>query len=262
MRDFLNLGAGILVAMSVLTACAEQVPDVLTVSARVEIDVMPDAAVVDIQLQERASSREDVLKKIVEKQNSLREGLKNQEGIKSIKFEANEVRILPVSTQECARSLLGKMGEYADLDDAYEAYELCPNTDFRASISLSATIMPPAAAGAALSYATLSEVSLAELDEFIIVDMQKAKQNAKSAAAGKIRSIAQDIASQSGVKLGRIKSLSFKGDSHFAVDKYGDQEIVVTARKRVTMTEAVRLDVDPEFITIAETVTATFVISE
>ena len=242
--------------------CEKSDPNVLTVSARVEFEVQPDAAVVSIELGERASTRDDVLRQTVQKHKNLREDLENHDGIESIKFEAKSVGIRPIATAECARSLLGKMGEYADMDDINEAYDLCPETDFYASMYIQVTVMPPEASGIVLSYATLNQAASADLDEFIIVDVQKARQNAKSAAAGKIRSIASDIADQSGVNLGALKKLSFRGDSHFS--DFGDDsdEVIVTGSRIKVVSEEVRLEIDPQLITISETVTATFEISE
>lgn len=244
-----------------LMSCSKAEPNTLTVSAKVELDVMPDAAIVNVYLSEQGKSREIVLETLVAKHKALREDLSAHDGIISISFEADEVSLRPVASAECAQAILNKVGEYADFEEIYQAYDLCPDKEYQADMDLSVTVSPPQAAGTVLSYTLLNDAAHAELDRFTLLDVQAARQSAKSAAAGKVRIIAQEIADQSEVKLGALSKLSFRGDRHFT-DYDENDEVVVTGSRIKVVQETLRLDIDPKMITLSETVTATFVISE
>ena len=90
-----------------------------------------------------------------------------------------------------------------------------------------------------------------------------ARSNAKAEAAGKIRDVAQNVADKSGVNLGRITKLSFRGDTHFSDNNFEDADEIVATGSRINLPrDTVTLDIDPELIEIEERITATFEISE
>ncbi len=237
--------------------------ETLTVSAQVTMMLPADTAELYVDIYASAPTRKAAMEEIVKEHNLIKADLPQIEGISHITFEADEIEIRQIPDKKCAAKLYEDLPEYSDLDDLLNYYNLCPETEFSAHINMGIMVQPAELVGDVIGYATLSDVTSIHLSRFKITDMETARTNAKAEAAGKIRAVAQNVADKTGVNLGRITKLSFKGDTHFT-DKhsYDADEIVVTGSRIKAARETVTLDIDPELIEISERVTATFEISE
>jgi len=254
-----------LLPLLVLTACQNKVDEeTLTISAEVTMMVPADTAELRVGIYATAPTRKAAVEKIVAEHNLIKDDLPLIDGISSIVFQAEEIVIQEIPDQDCATELYKNLPEYSDLDDLLEYYELCPDTAFSAQIDMGIMVQPAQLVGDVIGYATLSEATAINLYGFKINDMETARNNAKAEAAGKIRSVAQNVADKTGVSLGKITKLSFRGDTHFTDGLSDDDsdEIVVTGSRIKEPRDTVTLDIDPELIEIRERVTATFEISD
>ena len=237
--------------------------DSLTVSAEITLSVPADTALLDLEIYASAPTRKAAVEKIVKEHNLVKADLRQLEGLSQVTFEANEIEIRRIPSQACANKLFKNLPEYSDVEDLIDYYDLCPDTEFSAHIYMGITVQPAEMVGDVIAYATLSEVSHIELGGFKISDIEVARSNAKAEAAGKIRDVAQNVADKSGVNLGRITKLSFRGDTHFSDDDFEDFDTIVVTGSRLKLPrDTVMLDIDPELIEIEERITATFEISE
>lgn len=260
----LNKIALLTVSLLLVTGCNSTSEDeTLTVSAQVTMMLPADTAELYVDVYASAPTRKAAMEQIVKEHNLIKADLPQIEGITNITFEAEEIEIRQIPDQDCAKTLYQNLPEYSDLDNLLEYYDLCPNTAFSAHINMGISVRPAELVGEVIGYATLSEVASINLSGFKITDIETARINAKAEAAGKIRKVAQNVAEKTGVSLGKITKLSFKGDTHFTDEhsEYAD-EVVVTGSRIKTSRDTVTLDIDPELIEIRERVTATFKISE
>ena len=261
-----HLVFGIMIPILVLAACRSEPgeSETLTVSAQITLKVPADTAVLNFELEATGDTREAAMAKVVAEHNLIKSDLKKLEGLQSLVFEAEEVVIREVPSANCLKDLFSNMPDYMDFEDLYDYGDICPESDFLAYIDMYIWVQPAELTGQILGYSTQSEASQVRLDDFEISDMQKARNKAKAQAAGQIREVAQNVADETGVTLGRITRLSFQGDSHFSHEDntWDDDEIVVMGSRIMPPSERVTLDVDPELIEIRERVVATFEISE
>lgn len=248
-------------------ACEKAEPNTITVSAEMTLDVPADAVFVHASIFVDGDSREEVLKNLVAEQKILRSDLPKLPKIEALRIESSDIKIRRVPTQKCLESLLGRLPEYTDAEDILDYYELCPSVKYRASLDMDIRVQPPQAVGGVIALTGLSDSIDTDLGRFVIVDMQTARRDAKAAAASRIRDFAADVADKSGVKLGEMTKLTFRGDTHFVDDIINsnlgdDDEIVVTGSRIKYVTEEVTLEFEPKMIEIEERVVATFKISE
>jgi len=255
---------GFLIFAWVLIGCQQKAePETLTVSAKVTMKVPADTAELDLDIYASAPTRKAAVEQIVKEHNLVKADLPQIDGIKNIEFEADEIVIRQIPNQDCAKELYKNLPEYSDLEDLLEYYDLCPETEYSAYINMGISVQPAELVGDVIAYATISEVSEINLSDFTISDLEGARNSAKAEAAGKIRDVAQNVADKTGVNLGRITKLSFRGDTHFSDNNFDEDDVVVvTGSRRTVPRETVTLDIDPEMIEITERVTATFEISE
>lgn len=255
------IGAFLLHGCSPISPKAE--PNSLTVSAEITMSVPADTAMLELDIYASAPTRKAAMEKIVKEHNLVKADLPQMEGVIKVNFEADEIEIRRIPNQACANKLFENLPEYSDIDDLIDYYDLCPDIEFSAHINMGISVQPAEMVGDVIAYATLSEVTHIELQGFEISDMEMARGNAKAEAAGKIREVAQNVANKSGVNLGRITKLSFRGDTHFSDMSSSEyDEVIVTGSRMSLPRDTVTLDIDPELIEIKERITATFEISE
>lgn len=242
---------------------SKAVSDSLTVSAEITMLVPADTATLELDIYASAPTRKAAMEEIVKEHNLIKADLPQLDGVNKITFEADEIEVRQIPSQACANKLFENLPEYSDIDDLIDYYDLCPEVEFSAHINMGISVQPAEMVGDVIAYATLSEVTHIELQGFEISDMEMARSNAKAEAAGKIRKVAQNVADKSGVNLGRITKLSFRGDTHFSDVSTGHDDVVVVTGSRISRDrETVTLDIDPELVEIDERITATFEISE
>jgi len=247
-----------------LTGCQQKTEsETLTVSAKVTMKIPADTAELYVDIYANAPTRKAAVEQIVKEHNLVKSDLPQIDGITNIEFEADEIVIRQIPSQSCAKELYQNLPEYSDMEDLLEYYDLCPETEYSAYINMVISVQPAELVGEVIAYATISEVSEINLSQFTISDLESARNNAKAEAAGKIRNVAQNVADKTGVNLGRITKLSFRGDTHFSENNFNDDDVIVVTGSRINKSlETVTLDIDPEMIEITESVTATFEISE
>lgn len=242
---------------------SKSVPDSLTVSAEITMLVPADTATLELDIYASAPTRKAAMEEIVKEHNLIKADLPQLDGVTKIIFEADEIEVRQIPSQACANKLFENLPEYSDIDDLIDYYDLCPEIEFSAHINMGISVQPAEMVGDVIAYATLSEVTHIELQGFEISDMEMARSNAKAEAAGKIRKVAQNVADKSGVNLGKIMKLSFRGDTHFSDNSAGYDDLVVVTGSRISRDrETVTLNIDPELVEIDERITATFEISE
>ena len=263
----LKVFVGLLIGTFLLHGCgpsgSNSESNSLTVSAEITLLVPADTAMIELDIYTSAPTRKAAVEKIVKEHNLVKADLPQMEGLTRMTFEAEEVEIRRIPSQACANKLFENLPEYSNVEDLIDYYDLCPDTEFSAYINMGITVQPAEMVGDVIAYATLSDVSHIELQGFEISDIDMARSNAKAEAAGKIRDVAQNVADKSGVNLGRITKLSFRGDTHFSDNNFEDADEIVATGSRINLPrDTVTLDIDPELIEIEERITATFEISE
>ena len=263
----LKIFVGLLIGTFPFHGCApsssNSEPNSLTVSAEITLSVPADTAMLELDIYASAPTRKAAVEKIVKEHNLVKADLPQMEGLTRVTFEADEIEIRRIPSQACANKLFENLPEYSGVGDLIDYYDLCPDTEFSAHIYMGITVQPAEMVGDVIAYATLSEVSHIELQGFEISDIEMVRSNAKAEAAGKIREVAQNVADKSGVNLGKITKLSFRGDTHFSHNNIEDYDSIVVTGSRISLPrDTVTLDIDPELIEIEERITATFKISE
>ncbi len=259
--------AGLCLAALALAGCSlESDPDSLTVSADVTMMVPADTAELTIEISGTATTRKEAMETIAKEHNLIKAELPQLDGITDITFEADELIIRRVPSDDCYRKLFESIPEFTYMEAFNDYFQLCENTDFSAYVEMMVSVQPAEMVGDVIAYATLSDVTNIELDGFSITNMEAARSNAKAEAAGKIRAVAENVADKTGVTLGRITKLSFRGATHFStdsiysIDDYG--EIIVTGSRVMGRRDTVTLNIDPKMMPIEERVIATFEISD
>ncbi len=265
--DSLKILAGLLIGTFALHGCSQNSSnseqDSLTVSAEITLSVPADTAMLELDIYASGPTRKVAVEKIVKEHNLVKADLPQMQGLSRVTFEADEIEIRRIPSQACANKLFENLPEYSDVEDLIDYYDLCPDTEFSAHINMGITVQPAEMVGDVIAYATLSEVSHIVLQGFEISDIEMARNNAKAEAAGKIRDVAQNVADKSGVNLGRITKLSFRGDTHFSNTNFDDDDEIVVTGSRINLPrDTVTLNIDPELIEIEERITATFEIFE
>lgn len=267
MRRVLSEVALAFVIVFGVSSCNKAGPNTITVSAEMTLDVPADAVFVHASIFVDGESLEEVLKALVQEHKVLKSDLPKLPKVEALRVESSDIKIRRIPTQECLESLLGRLPDYTDAEDILDYYEMCPSVKYRAFLSMDIRVQPPQAVGGVIALTALSESVDMELGRFAVIDMQAARRDAKAAAASRIRDFASDVAGNSGVQLGEMTKLTFRGDTHF-VDNIIDSsledgdEIVVTGSRIKYVTEEVTLDLEPKMIEIKERVVATFEISE
>jgi len=223
----------------------------IIVDGEATLEFEPDVFVVTGTIRSRTETPNEALSAMSNTLRSLRESLPRLESLTGVSIDAAGATIQPVQDRAC-------------LDEAnYRQAGACPVISHFGQIELRITGSPAARVGQTVSL--LSELGVEEvsLEQYSLIDLEKARAQAAAKAMEDARAKAQRIAEAAGTTVGKLTKVQFGGG--FA-EEYEERVYALAYapdaqdRAAPVISPQIDLDIAPQPIKVRAKVVAAFAV--